>query len=172
MASERGPPEDLAESWASAGAEQSTRDRIYAVAVQLHEPTRVAAVAERADCAKETARDHLRWLVEAGIVEQNTENPDTFSRNKSYFRWRRTNRLRQELSSEQLRERLSELTEQERRFKERYDAENPTAVNALDHTEYDDVERVWMELGEWETLRRRIRDLERVRVDRTDGAYA
>jgi predicted ArsR family transcriptional regulator len=172
MTTERGPPADLTESWKETLAGRSTRDRIYGVAVQLHESTRVAAVAERADCAKETARDHLNWLAEAGIVERNTENPDTFSRNESYFRWKRINRFRRESTDEELQQRLRELIEQERRFKEHYKVDSPQAIDTLNHADYADAERVWMERSEWETLRRRIRDLESARNERTNEAHA
>lgn len=165
-------PFDLADTWESTLEGRSTRDRVYEVAIQLSEPTRVTDVAARADCAKETARDHLRWLAEAGIVQQDTENPDTFSRNESYFRWKRINRLRRETTREERTERLEELTRQERAFKNRYGVEGPEEMDALDHVDYDDVERVWMEISEWHTLRQRIRDLELVRQDRGGEAFA
>jgi hypothetical protein len=41
-------------------------DRVYRVALQLTEPARVATVANRADCATDTAWRHLRRLVGLG----------------------------------------------------------------------------------------------------------
>ncbi|PSP76197.1 transcriptional regulator [Halobacteriales archaeon QS_1_68_20] len=166
-----GPPTDLtdlASEWEDVLAGQSTRDRVYGVAVQLYEPTRVRAVAERADVSKETARDYLRWFADVGMVDQVAESPDTFVRNESYFRWRRVQKLR-ELSPEERRERVEHLTEREREFRETYDADGPDAVDAVEHADYADVEAVWDDLDEWRTVRRRLRELDRARRDRDSG---
>jgi predicted ArsR family transcriptional regulator len=161
------PPEPhFVEEWDETLQSESTYDRIYRVALQLYEPTRVTEVTERADCSKNAARTHLKRLVNIGVLTQDTTNPDTFSRNQSYFRWRRENRLEQ-LSEQERHNRINALSKQERKFQEEYGEESPADVDALDHAEYTDVEAVWMELSEWETVRRRIRDLDRVRQRRT-----
>ncbi|OYR83436.1 transcriptional regulator, partial [Halorubrum ezzemoulense] len=71
------------------------------------------------------------------------------------------NRL-EALSRDELQERLAELTERESAFRERFDAESPTDVDAFDHAAYDDVETVWLALSEWHTVRERIDRLEAV----------
>lgn len=164
-------PPSLAEEWRAQQREESTRDRVYAVALQLYEPTRVREIAERADVSKETARDYLKWLAELGVLEQVAESPDAFVRNEQYFGWRRIQRL-QALSEEELLERLEELSRQERAFRVQFETEGPDDVDALDYADYDDVESVWMELREWKTVRRRIRELERARRSRDDDARA
>lgn len=141
-------------------------ERVYRVALQLYDPARVATIADRADCAPDTARRHLDRLAEIGVLENVSENPASYRRNESYFEWRKRNRLEQ-LTTSQLRERLEELTARERDLQERYDAEHPGDVDALDHADYDRIEEVWMDLSEWETVRRRIRRLEDVRQQRT-----
>jgi DNA-binding transcriptional regulator GbsR (MarR family) len=156
------PDPQAAEEWNKTLQSASTYDRIYRVALQLYEPTRVTEIKERADCSKNAARTHLKRLSDIGVLTQDTENPDTFSRNQSYFRWRRVNRLEQ-LSEQERRNRINALSEQDQKFQERYNAESPTDVDALNHAENTDVEAIWMELSEWETVRRRIRDLDRVR---------
>jgi transposase len=158
----------LADEWQEERRNESTRDRVYLVALQLYVPTRVRVVAERADVSKETAREYLKWFSDIGILDQIAESPDAFKRNEQYFEWRRIQRLHS-LSEEQLQERLEELTHQERAYRERFGADGPGAVNALEHAEYDDVDSVWMELKEWQTIRRRIRELERARQARDDG---
>lgn len=167
------PPETvrLAEEWRSDRDAESTRDRVYGVAVQLYDPTRVKAVAERADVSKETARDYLKWFTEMGILDQVSGSPDTFERNEQYFEWRRIQRLRSK-SDEELTGELEDLTAQERAYRERFDAEDPGAVDALAHADYDDVESVWMALQKWRTVRRRIRELEQARQHRDDGTHA
>lgn len=161
----------LADEWRSQWEGESTRDRVYAVALQLHEPTRVREVAERAEVSKETARDYLRWFTDLGVLDQVAESPDTFQRNEQYFEWRRVQRLRNR-SDEELVDRLEELTRLEREYRDRFGADDPGAVDALDHADYDDMESVWRDLQEWRTVRRRIRELERARQRRDDDDRA
>jgi predicted ArsR family transcriptional regulator len=159
------PDPQFVDEWDETLQSASTYDRIYRVALQLYEPTRVTEVKERADCSKNAARTHLKRLADIGVLIRDTTNPDTFSRNQSYFRWRRKNRLEQ-LSEQERHNRIHDLSEQEREFQEKYGAESPADVDALDHAEDTDIEAVWMDLSEWETVRRRIRDLDRVRQRR------
>jgi predicted ArsR family transcriptional regulator len=161
-------PPSLAEEWRAQQEGESTRNRVYAVALQLSEPTRVKEVAERADVSKETAREYLKWFAELGVLTQVDESPDTFARNEQYFEWRRIQRL-QTLSEEKLLDQLEGLTRQERAFRERFGTDSPDEVDALEHAGYDDIESVWMELREWRTVRRRIRELERARKGQRDG---
>ncbi|WP_439331100.1 DUF7342 family protein [Halorubrum ezzemoulense] len=111
-------------------------------------------MAERASCAPDTPRRHLKRLADIGVVERVSESPLTYVRNESYFEWRLRNRLG-DLSRDELHDRLAELTERESAFRERFDVESPTDVDALDHAEYDDVESVWLALSEWRTVRAR-----------------
>lgn len=158
------PPEtpDLVGEWDDATGELSVRDRVYDVAIQLYDPTRVADVAERADCAKETARDYLRWLADAGIVLRVDEDPERFERNDSYFEWKRVFELQQR-SAADLRAELRELSERESSFRERFDADAPDAVDAVEHADYENVEAVWDALDEWRAIRERIDLLDRAR---------
>lgn len=172
--SSNGPPDEPpapSEEWVEQGEARSTRERVYAVALQLYEPTRVTAVAERADVSKETAREYLRWFAEIGIVTHDAESPDLFSRNEGYFEWRRIQRL-QTRPPEELERELEQLTATEREYRDRYDADGPGDVDALEHAEYPDLESVWMDLREWRTVRRRIRELERARRNRNGSAHA
>ena len=120
---------------------------MYRVDLQLYEPTRVATIVDRAECARHRRR-HLERLVEIGVLESVEENPATYRRNESYFEWRKRSRL-ERLSTNQLRERLEELSTRERELRELYNAERPGDVEALDHADYDHVEDVWMDLSEW-----------------------
>lgn len=153
---------DLADGFASDLDAAPADERVYRVALQLYEPARVATIAERADCASDTARRHLERLVDIGVLEQVGDSPATYRRNESYFEWRKRSRL-EELSTSQLQERLTDLTTRERELRDQYDAEQPGDVDALDHADYDQVEEVWMDLDEWKTVRRRIQRLEDVR---------
>lgn len=164
-------PPSLAEEWRDSRERASTRDRVYAVALQLYDPTRVADVADRADVAKETAREYLKWFVELGVLVQIGQSPDTFKRNEHYFQWRRIQRL-QSLSREERTQQLKQLTETEREYRQRFDADTPTDVNALEHADYAALEEVWLALQEWQTVRRRIRELEQARQQHDDDDRA
>jgi predicted ArsR family transcriptional regulator len=163
------PPETpdvaLAEGFEAALADAPADERVYRVALELYEPTRVATVADRADCAPDTARRHLERLAHVGVLDRVTEAPATYERNASYFEWRKRNRL-EERSTEELQEQLAELSARDRSFKQTYAADHPGAVDALEHADYDRIEEVWLDLSEWRTVRRRIRRLEAVRQNR------
>lgn len=156
---------DLSDNFTAELDGEPADERVYRVALQLYEPTKVAVIAERADCAPDTARRHLERLHEIGVLEQVADSPITYQRNESYFEWRKRSRLEQ-LSTGQLRDRLTELIEREQELREQYGANRPGAVDALDHADYDEIETVWMDLSEWETIRHRIRRLEDVRQQR------
>ena len=155
----------LAEGFNADLESEPADERVYRVALQLYNPAGVSEIAERAACAPDTARRHLRRLAEIGVVELVSESPLTYVRNESYVEWRLRNRL-EDLSRDELHDALTELTDREAAFRERFDAASPTAVDAFDHAGYDDLEGVWLALSEWHTLRARIDRLEAVRQDR------
>ena len=165
------PAGGIAEGFASEIDSKPADERVYRVALQLYEPTRVSAVAERATCSTDTARRHLGRLADIGVVERVSDDPDMFARNESYFEWRKRERF-SELSEADLTERLTDLTAHEREFRNTYAANDPDAVEALDHADYDAVEDVWLDLSEWRTVRRRIRRLEAVRRRRGSDTNA
>ncbi len=140
-------------------------ERVYRVALQLYDPAGVPEIAERASCAPDTARRHLSRLADIGVVDLVSDTPATYVRNESYFEWRLRDRLGEQSMSD-LRETLGELTAEERAFRERFGVEGPSAVDALDHADYDDIEDVWLALSEWRTVRRRIERLEAIRQER------
>ena len=173
MTSGEEPPDvsNLADEWRDQREGAPTRERVYAVALQLYEPTRVRDVADRADVSKETAREYLKWFAELGVVDQVEESPDAFARNEGYFAWRRVQRLLS-LSEEERSSRMEALTRAEREYRERFDAADPADVDAMEHAAYDEVESVWLAIDEWRTIRRRIRELERARQIRDEASRA
>jgi predicted ArsR family transcriptional regulator len=157
---------EVAKEFAEAVSDAPADERVYRVALELHEPARVAEVAERADCAPDTARRHLQRFVDLGVITRVTDEPATYQRNESYFEWRKRQRLA-DCSMDELRDRLETLTDRERTFRGRYDADTPAAVDALAHADHDELEAVWLDLSEWQTVRERIERLETVRRHRT-----
>jgi hypothetical protein len=78
------------------------RERLFDVVLQLREPTAVAAVAERADCDTETARDYFDWFATMGLVREYSGRPVRYALNPSYLRWRRVERIRRTHTDEEL----------------------------------------------------------------------
>lgn len=146
--------------------DRSTRDRVYETVIQLSDPATAEAVAERARCSEGAAREHLEWFEERGIVEPLEGRPKRYRRNDAYFEWSRANELRREHSDAELEQLLGTLVEEERTYRERYDVDGPDQIDALEEGGYDDLERVWEDIGEWKSIRRYIRVIERARKDR------
>lgn len=166
MPSDRPPEEfDLAAGFKTDLESEPADERVYRVSLQLYDPAGVSDIAKRASCAPDTARRHLKRLADIGVVETVSESPLTYARNESYFEWRQRNRLEGQ-SSDELRDRLGDLTAREASFRERFGADSPTAVDAFEHADYDDLDDVWLALSEWHTVRERIERLEAVRRDR------
>lgn len=165
MSPDDSPAFDVADEFGEAMSDAPADERVYRVALQLYEPARTAEVAERAACAPDTARRHLQRLAELGVIERVTDDPATYQRNDAYFEWRKRQRL-SDCSMDELQGRLEPLTARERTFRERYDAETPADVDALAHADYDEIEDVWLDLSEWQTVRERIERLEAVRRHR------
>ena len=166
MTPDDAPTPDVAKEFAEAVSDAPADERVYRVALELHEPARVAEVAERADCAPDTARQHLQRFVNLGVLTRVTDEPATYQRNESYFEWRKRQRLA-DCSMDELRDRLETLTDRERTFRERYGADTPAAVDALAHADHDEVEAIRRDLSEWQTVRDRIERVEAGRRHRT-----
>lgn len=146
--------------------ETPTRERVYETAVQLYEPATAETVADRAHCSEGAAREHLEWFSARGIVEPIEGRPKRYRRNDAYFEWARANELRRECTDAELEVRLEELVEDERAYREKYGVDSPEQVDGLEAADYDSIEAVWEDVGEWKTVRREIRILERARKDR------
>jgi hypothetical protein len=143
---------------------KTVKERIYETALTLREPTTVATVAERADCTPESARRHLLWFAEIGIIEPVGEGqPAQFQRNHAYFRWKRANEARRTHSSDELATRLDTLLERDRTYQEKYGVTDPTQVSALDSAEpgdHDALEAIRSDINDWLTVREDQRVLE------------
>jgi predicted ArsR family transcriptional regulator len=169
MSPDDSPTFDVAEGFDESMSDAPADERVYRVALQLYEPARTADIAERAACAPDTARRHLQRLAELGVIERVTDDPATYQRNDAYFEWRKRQRLA-DCSMDELQDRLETLTARERTFRERYDADTPADVDALAHADHDELEDVWPDLSEWQTVRNRIERLEVVRRHRTSDS--
>lgn len=154
--SEWAPPEEVL----SGG---STRERLLDVVLQLRRPTKVSAVAERAGCDTETARDYLRWFAEMGMVREHDGRPVRYERNDSYLRWRRVERIRERYGEEEIVAALDDTVDALAEYRGRFDAESPTAVSLVEASREAPMAEVWEALSEWRTLERRAALLDAAR---------
>lgn len=143
--------------------DQSTRERMLDVVLQLRDPMKVSEIADRVECDTETARDYLEWFSAMGIAREHVGRPVRYNRNESYLRWRRVEQIRASYSEEEIVEELESAVEQLDAYRERFDAESPDGVSLMDASREVTVTEAWEALSEWKTLRRRAALLDAAR---------
>lgn len=153
-----GRPPDFSTSFRERLDEAPADDRVYRVALELTEPTRVSEIATRAECAPNTARRHLTRLADIGVLTQVGDDPIRFERNEAYFEWRRQRRLAS-LSEQEYKQRLGELLAEDAAYRDTYGVDRPSALDPLDYHDYGDPEQVWLDITSWEAVQTEIRDL-------------
>lgn len=130
---------------------EDTKQRVYGAVLQAREPMTAAEIAEQADCSEESARTHLSFYSDLGIVIRHEGRPVRYERNDDYFEWRRVNELVQENTVEELQARVSELTDRVESYREEYDADSPAEVDVLEF-DAEQVDNVYVDLGDWATV--------------------
>jgi len=73
--------------------DEDTKQRVYGAVLHARDPMTAAEIAERADCSTESARTHLSFYADLGIVVRHEGRPVRYERNDDYFEWRRVNEL-------------------------------------------------------------------------------
>jgi predicted ArsR family transcriptional regulator len=163
---EESPPDlDALESVDSVFENGPIRERLLDVIVGLRAPTRVAAIADLADCDPETARDYLEWFAEMGMVHRHEGRPVQYERNDAYFQWRRIDRIRESYSEDEIVEALSETVDRIEEHRTRFGAHGPEDVSLVEMSDETSIEAAWEALSEWETLERRAALLDAARRD-------
>lgn len=165
----------LEEEMASWEQTHDTRQRIKDVMVGVREPTPVSGIADRARCSTKTARKHLEELVEERIVSKVADPQGArYRRNDEYFAWRRAHRLSVEHAEPELLDQLDALEDEDRSYRERFDAESPTDVEfPPEDAGHEEIHELWEALTAWETLRSDIeRRREALRLARKRGSEA
>ena len=142
--------------------DEDTKQRVYSAVLHAREPMTAAEIAERADCSAESARKHLSFYADLGIVVSHEGRPVRYERNDDYFEWRRVSELARENTLEELQARVSELTDQIEGYRTEYDAASPAEVDVLEF-DAEQVDDVYAELGDWATVVEDRRLYERAR---------
>ena len=142
--------------------DEDTKQRVYGAVLHARDPMTAAEIAERADCSEESARTHLSFYAELGIVVRHEGRPVRYERNDDYFEWRRVNELALEHTVDELQVRVSELTDRVERYRDEYGTDSPADVDVL---EFDagEVDDVYVDLGDWTTTIEERRLHERAR---------
>jgi hypothetical protein len=166
---ESGSPEEMPTIDDPFERDEDAEKRVYGTVLGTREPTAARAIAGRADCDPKTARKYLDWFARLGIVREHDGQPRTYERNDAFFEWRYSNELAESHTTEELGERVVELSERAETYRERYDAESPSEVDALAATS-GDVEAVWAELTDWSSVLQELRRHDRARRLSSDSA--
>jgi DNA-binding transcriptional regulator GbsR (MarR family) len=147
---------------------EDTKQRVYGAVLHAREPMTAAEIAERADCSEESARTHLSFYADLGIVIHHEGRPARYERNDDYFEWRRVNELANVHTVEELQARVSDLTDQIEAYREEYDADSPGDVDVLEY-DAERVDDVYADLGDWATAIEERRLHERARQKATSS---
>lgn len=130
--------------------DEDTKQRVYGAVLHARDPMTAAEIAEQAECSTESARTHLSFYADLGIVIRHEGRPVRYERNDDYFEWRRVNELARENTVKELQTRVSELTDRIEDYRNEYGADSPAEIDVLkfDPQRIDDV---YVELGQWAT---------------------
>jgi predicted ArsR family transcriptional regulator len=127
MSPENPPGEaDWVETWKD---HASAFDRVKSVTMTLSEPRPASWIATEAAVSPNTARDHLRRLIDLGVVTA-TENDGTrhYYPDPLYTRLRDVRELLQETTKRELSEQAAELKDDIAAWEAEYDADSPAAL--------------------------------------------
>jgi len=150
------PPDDP--EWKKTWKEHASAfDRVKSVTMTLSEPQSAPWIAEQAAVSPNTARDHLRRLVDLGVVTENDDNgtrhyyPDPL-----YTRLRDIRELLDETTKQELSERAAELKEDIAAWKAEYDADSPDGLReraAADNVSAEQAYELTRTASDWELAR-------------------
>ena len=88
----------------------------------LRRPPRTL-ISQIADCSPNAAKKHLERLAEMGIVRADRDSrPAQYERNEGYLEWQDASRIANELSVEEIIERVKELEERRREYETQFES--------------------------------------------------
>jgi DNA-binding transcriptional regulator GbsR (MarR family) len=129
---------------------EDTKQRVYGAILHARDPITAAELAERADCSTESARMHLSFYADLGIVIKHEGRPVRYERNDDYFEWRRVNELARENTVDELQTRVSELTARLEDYRDEYGANSPAEIDVLEF-DPERIDDVYVDLSDWAT---------------------
>lgn len=100
-----------------------------------------------------------------GMVHEHAGRPTRYERNRSYLRWRRIERIRNEYSEAEIVQELETTLEEREKYQEQFDTDNPDDIsflNIMDSNETD-LTDAWEAISEWKTVEKRAELLDMAR---------
>lgn len=148
-----------------------TFGRVYEVALGVTSPTPHTEIAELADCSPNAAKKHLDRLSKMGIVRVNTDSrPPQYERNEGYLEWQDASRIADELTVDEIIDRVQALEEQHAEFQEQFGVANPTDVAVFDQGDHQTIHEQMAAVSDWQGVLRDIRLYELARqLSQNDG---
>ena len=152
-------------------AGDDTFSRVYNVALGVTSPTAYTEIAELADCSPNAAKKHLDRLVEMGIVRVDRDSrPPQYHRNDAYLEWQEASRIADELTVEEIVDRVRPLESEIQEYETRFETTDPTTVSVFDHDDHEDIHKRMQAVSDWQAVVRDIRLYELARqLSQNDG---
>ncbi|WP_435197319.1 DUF7342 family protein [Natronomonas sp. EA1] len=148
-----------------------TFGRVYDVVLGVIAPTAYTEIAELADCSPNAAKKHLDRLAEMGIVRADRDSrPATYERNEGYLEWQDASRIANELSIEEIIDRVEALEAQRTEYEAQFETTDPTAVDVFEHESHETIHERMAAVSEWQGVIRDVRLYELARqLSQNDG---
>lgn len=148
-----------------------TFTRVYDVALGTSSLTPYTEIANLADCSPNAAKKHLDRLVEMGIVRVDRDSrPPQYHRNEGYLEWQDASRIAEDLTVEEIIDRVQALEAEIEEYESRFGSTDPTAVSVFDHDDHEAVHERMTAMGEWQGAIRDLRLYELARqLSQNDG---
>jgi predicted ArsR family transcriptional regulator len=138
----------------------SAFDRVKSVTMTLTEPRPASWIAEEATVSPNTARDHLRRLIDLGVVMPvDGDGGRRYYPDPLYTRLRDIRELLDGSTKRQLSERAVELKREIAAWNDEYDADTPDALReraAADGVAADEAYECIQTASDWELARYRL----------------
>ncbi|WP_058365217.1 winged helix-turn-helix domain-containing protein [Haloparvum sedimenti] len=137
--------------------ETDTFGRVYDVILGVTSPTAYTDIAEIADCSPNAAKKHLDRLAEMGVVRADRDRrPAAYERNEGFLEWQDANRIADDLSVEEILDRVADLEERRSEYEERFGTADPNDVSVFGAEDHGTVHDRMTAVSEWKGV---IRDL-------------
>ena len=148
-----------------------TFGRVYNTLLGITEPTTYSTIAEIADCSPNAAKKHLERLAEMGVGRVDRQSrPARYERNDGYLEWQDASRLADELTVEEIIDRVHQLEDRREEFEQRFETSDPSSISVFDHDDHDAIHERMNAISDWQSLERDIRLYELARqLSQNDG---
>jgi len=106
-----------------------------------------------------------------GIVRADRDSrPARYERNDGYLEWQDAARLAEELTVEEIIERVQRLEDRQEEFEERFGTTDPASVSVFDQDDHEAIHEQMDAVSEWQSIDRDIRRYELARqLAQNDG---